>query len=153
SKKGGVDMQIIEGKEYLAIMELFIEQFVDQSSIIYLERIKKKHRFSDGLFQKGYFWECLKERNRKNEKYCIDILSNKCEFYVMWDILSSEQICVPDYYKYPMESCLKLSFQEYLKKTNTFPEDIYLFDDTFTWCVILTHEDDGKRRYCLSVGC
>ena len=46
-----------------------------------------------------------------------------------------------------------LSFQEYLEKADTFPEDIYFFDDTLTWCVILTHEDDGKRRYCLSIGC
>ena len=146
-------MQIIEGTEYLAIKELFVEQFVDQSSSFFVERIKNKHRFSDGLFQTGYFWDCLKEYDRKTEKYCIEILSSKREFYVIWDILSSEQIRIPNYYKYPTESCLKLSFQEYLERADTFPEDIYFFDDTLTWCVILTHEDDGKRRYCLSIGC
>ena len=146
-------MQIIEGTEYLAIKELFVEKFVDQSSSFYVERIKNKHCFSDGLFQTGYFWDCLKKYNRKTEKYCIEILSSKREFYVIWDILSSEQIRIPNYYKYPTEACLKLSFQEYLEKADTFPEDIYFFDDTLTWCVILTHEDDGKRRYCLSIGC
>ena len=146
-------MQIIEGIEYLAIKGLFVEQFVDQSSSFYLDRIKNKHRFSDGLFQTGYFWDCLKEYDRKTEKYCIEILSSKREFYVIWDILSSEHIHIPNYYKYPTESCLKLSFQEYLEKADTLPEDIYIFDDTLTWCVILTHEDDGKRRYCLSIGC
>ena len=146
-------MQIIEGTEYSAIKELFVEQFIDQSSRFYLERIKNKHRFSDGLFQTGYFWDCLKEYNRKTEKHCIDILSSKYEFYVLWDILSSEQILIPNDYQDPTESCLKLSFQEYLERAGTFPEDIYFFDDTLTWCVILTHEDDGKRRYCLSIGC
>ncbi len=71
----------------------------------------------------------------------------------MWDVLNSEYILNPNYYKYHKEACLKLSFQEFQEKADTFPEDIYLFDDTFTWCVILTHEDDGKRRYCLSIGC
>ena len=146
-------MQILEGNEYSTIRDLFIEQFVDQNSNFYLEHIKKKHNFSDGLFQTGYLWDCLKEHHKKTEKYCMDILSSKSEFYVVWDVLSSEHVYIPNYYKYPTESCLKLSFQEYLEKADTFPEDIYLFDDTLTWCVILTHEDDGKRRYCLSIGC
>ena len=146
-------MQIIEGKEYFAIKELFIEQFVDQNSAHFLKFIKNKHRFSDGLFQTACFWDCLKEYNRKTEKYCIEVLSSKCEFYVIWDIFSSEHVCITNYYKYPTESCLKLSFKEYLEKKESFPEDIYFFDDTLTWCVIMTHEDDGKRRYCLSVGC
>ena len=63
------------------------------------------------------------------EKYCMDILSSKSEFYMVWDVLSSEHVYIPNYYKYPIESCLKLSFQEYLEKADTFPEDIYLFDD------------------------
>lgn len=146
-------MQIIEGKEYFAIRELFIEHFINQESSFYLERIKKKHRFSDGVFQTGYLWDCLKEYNPKTEEFCIDVLSNKDDFYVIWDVLSSEHICIPNYYKYPPEACLRLSFQEFLEKANTFPEDMYLFDDTLTWCVIMTHEDDGKRRYCLSIGC
>lgn len=146
-------MTVIEGKDYSMIKELFIEQFVDRESSYYIERIQNKHRFSDGLFQTGYLWDCLKEYNKKTEKYCIDILSRKSEFYVAWDALSSEHIQIPNYYQYPRESCVKLSFQEFSKKSTTFPEDIYFFDDSFDWCVVMTHEDDGKRRYCLSIGC
>ena len=146
-------MQIIEGKEYFLIKQLFIDHFIDQNSSFYFERIKEKHRFSDGLFQTGYLWDCLNEYNRKTEKFCIDVLSNKDKFYVMWDVLSSEQIHITNYYKYPQHACIKLSFEEFSEKASTFPDDIYLFDDTFTWCIIMTHEDDGKRRYCLSIGC
>ena len=95
-------MQIIEGTEYLATKELFVEQFVDQNSNFYLERIKKKHRFSDGQFQMGYFWDCLKEYNRKTEKYCIDILSNKREFYVIWDIYNNSVCVSAPSLKYPI---------------------------------------------------
>ena len=146
-------MQIIEGKEYTMINELFIDQFVDQNSSYYLEFIKKKHCYSDGLFQTGCLWDCLKEHNRRTERYCIDLLSSKDEFYVMWDIFSSEHIFTPNYYKYPKEACLRLSFEEFSERADTFPEDVYFFDDTLTWCIIMTHEDDGKRRYCLSIGC
>lgn len=64
-----------------------------------------------------------------------------------------EHIFIPNYYKYPQEACLQLSFQEFSKIANTLPEDIYFFDDDFDWCIAMTHEDDGKRRYCLSIGC
>ncbi len=146
-------MQIIEGEKYSIIKELFIEQFINQDSSYYLEHIKEKKRYSDGMFQTGYFWDCFKEHNRKTEKYCVDVLSGKDDFYVLWDVLSSEHIFIPNYYKYPQEACLKLSFQEFSKIANTLPEDIYFFDDDFDWCIAMTHEDDGKRRYCLSIGC
>lgn len=33
-----------------------------------------------------------------------------------------------------------------------FPEDIYVFDDDLLWTyIIITHEDDGKRRICLKI--
>jgi hypothetical protein len=35
----------------------------------------------------------------------------------------------------------------------TLPEDVYFFDDSLSWTVVLTHEDDGKRRYCVTVNC
>ena len=146
-------MEIIEGSRFSTIKDLFITQFLNSSSSFYLEHIKKKHRFSDGMFQLGYLWDCLNEYNKKSEKYCLDILSSKNEFYVMWDSLSSEHIFIPNYYNYPKEACLKLSFKEFSEIAKTLPEDVYFFDDTFSWYIILTHEDDGKRRYCLAKGC
>jgi len=43
----------------------------------------------------------------------------------------------------------------YLKKL-ILPSDLYIFDETFSWCLILTHETDESEsadsRYCLFVG-
>lgn len=146
-------MQIIEGNEYLTVKELFLEQFINQESSHYKEYILNKRQYSDGLFQTGYFWDFLKEHNRKTENYCFNVLLNKEQFYVLWDALSSEHITIPNYYQYPREAGLILSSQEFLELANTLPEDVYFFDDSLIWCVALTHEDDGKRRLCYTIGC
>lgn len=32
------------------------------------------------------------------------------------------------------------------------PEDIYIFDKSFKWTIILTHEEVEGERYCFKVG-
>lgn len=146
-------MRIIQGEEYCLIKDVFEDTFVNKSSDFYKERIQTKRNFSDGLYPTGYWWDCLKNARKQTERFCFETLeSKKAPLYIMWDSLSSDQIRIPDYWKYPKESCLELMPDEFFDLYETLPEDIYVFDQTFDWMIVLTHEDDGKRRYCLSVG-
>ena len=67
----------------------------------------------------------------------------------MWDMHSCEKIWIPDYWKFPKTKILCTdAWTESLKYK--LPEDVYVFDDTFSWSVIFTHETNEKEeRYCL----
>lgn len=101
----------------------------------------------------GYFWEGLKQYHRRSENYCFErIKAQKGDIYVMWDSLENFEIQNENYWKYPAKSMLRLSVNEFFQLFVTLPEDIYVFDDSLKWSVILTHEDVfDKKRYCLSI--
>ena len=129
-------MKIIIGSEYNDLRELY------------------KMAFSNGncknYTKNGYIWENLKEYNRKSESYCMEYIKMKKDIYVMWDTLDTIEIMNPNYWKYPKESILQLSTNEFFSLFTTFPDDIYVFDDFFNWSAIFTHEDVyDKKRYCL----
>ena len=129
----------------------YIQNFVDTTKDYFVERIEQKTEFSDGLCYIGYLWDCLKNPKVISEAEASLILQGKQNLYIMWDIHSCERILIPNYWKYPKTSVLStemwsVSFKEEL------PEDIYLFDDTFSWSVIFTHEtDEQNNNFCLYV--
>ena len=67
----------------------------------------------------------------------------------MWDVNSKDYIFIPDYWKYPKEAVLSISVEEFKKIKDTLPEDVYLYDNSFSWSIALTHEySDEDERYC-----
>ena len=127
----------------------YIEEFVDSSSDYYIENIKNTRFYSDGLCYLGYLWCCLKEPCVVPEHIARNFLQNQKHLYVMWDISTCKNIFIPDYWKYPKRSVMYIEqWTDALKED--LPEDIYLFDDTFRWSVIFTHETDlNNRPYCM----
>ena len=72
------------------------------------------------------------------------------EIYVMWDIHSKDYIWIPDYWKYPKNAVLQMEPSDFENTMDTFPEDVYVFDLSFTWVIALTHEESRPgRRFCL----
>ena len=142
-------MKILQGEAFAVLKGLYEEAFVDKACPHYINTIEKKRTFSDGAFPTGYLWDCLRSPKKETEQACLALLREKEMVYVFWDVHSKEQIRIPDYYRYPRHSCLQFSPDELPALLPTLPEDVYFFDDSLTWTVILTHEDDGKRRYCL----
>lgn len=131
-------MEIIVDYEYELLRELYKLYFTKE----YKENIKSNN----------YFWENLKEYNRKSEYFCQEIIKTKKSIFVMWDTYDNFTILDVNYFKYPRKSLLKMSPDEFFLKKDSFPEDIYVFDDTFSWTVIFTHEEVlSKKRYCLAI--
>lgn len=144
-------MIILDSKKSDALRHNYVKNFVDTASTYYKENIEQKTMFSDGLCYIGYLWDCLLNPSIILESKADQILQEKRRIYIMWDIHSCDRIFISDYWKFPKEKILCTDAWAEIYKDD-LPEDIYVFDDTFSWSVIYTHETDVKdNRYCLFV--
>ena len=142
-------MEVLNSEYSQLIRELYIECFVNTQSPHYIEGVQTRIPFRDGLCYTSYLWDCLKKPKKISRNKALNLLWERKNVFIMWDIHSEERIFIPNYWKYPKESVLLLEvFDE--EKLKDLPEDIYIFDDTFSWSVILTHETDRKGNpYCI----
>lgn len=142
-------MIILNSKESDELRYKYIKNFVDVSSSYYKEHIEQRQQFSDGLCYTGYLWDCFTKPNVVPEYLLEQILSEKHDLYIMWDIHSSDRIFIPNYWKYPKLNVLHVeSWSQDLRKE--LPEDIYIFDETFSWSAVFTHETcSNSENYCL----
>lgn len=142
-------MLILDLDESNRLREKYIKTFVDTNSDFYNENIRKLRQFSDGLYYIGYLWDCFKQPNVVSENKLKEILNDKRNIYIMWDIHSSDRIFIPNYWKFPKLNILFAEFwTDKIKKD--LPEDIYLFDETFSWSAVFTHETNANEEpYCL----
>ena len=138
-------VKILDAVKSDKLRSKYIQNFVDTTKKYYIELIENKTEFSDGLCYIGYLWDCLKDPKVISEAEASRILQGKKDLYIMWDIHSCERIHIPNYWKYPKTSVLTTNMWADAFKSN-LPKDIYLFDDTFRWSVIFTHETDEKEN-------
>lgn len=131
------------------LRERYISTFVNIQSKMFIDSVQTRFRFSDGLCYTGYLWDCLKKPVVVSEAELAQELITKKDIYIMWDIHSQDRIFVPNYWKYPKECILYAkNWSEVVRKE--LPEDIYVFDESFAWSAIYTHETDLKNApYCL----
>lgn len=146
-------MKVLQKDESSLVRELYIYAFIDSESEWYINHIKTMQCCVDGLCYDGYLWECLKKGYKFiSVQHAIDILQSKKYIYLLYDLHSCEKILQPNYWKYAKAAVLFGSTEEFLSEMPHLPEDIYVFDDTFTWSVIFTHEITEKgRRICMCV--
>lgn len=135
-------MTVLSSKDSIRIREKYITTFVDTSKEYFLKYIKNICHFKDGARYTGYLWDCFKFVELKNKEFCQSFLRKKEFFYVFWDLHLVENITIDNYWKYPIDSVLCTNITELEKQRNELPEDLYLFDDSFTWTIAYTHEDD-----------
>ena len=142
---------ILDSTKSEALRCNYIKSFVDTASAYYKDNIEQNTMFSDGLCYTGYLWDCLLNPKIILESKADQLLQEKRRIYIMWDIHSCDRIFIPDYWKFPKTRVLCAdAWMEDFK--DDLPEDIYVFDDTFRWSVIFTHETDiTDNRYCLFV--
>lgn len=129
----------------------YIKNFINTSSSYYKSKIELKTLFCDGLCYSGYLWNCLLKQTVISESNADQFLHEKQKILIMWDVHSCEQTLITDYWKFSNAKILLADTWTNSFKHN-FPEDVYVFDDSFSWSVIFTHETDEKEgRYCLFV--
>lgn len=144
------NLAILPDTESEDLRQIFIDTFVNTDSEFY-KRISKKELCSDGWCYRGLLWGCFVAPKRISEKSCEAFLQDKTNLYVFWDIHSADHIGVPNYWKYPKSSVLLFSAWDREKYIESLPEDIYFFDESLTWCIAYTMEEERRRgrRLCL----
>jgi hypothetical protein len=130
----------------------YIDAFVDTSKEYYVQRIAKQQQFSDGMHNSGYLWDCLRVSSRITVQRFENEICLQSEVLVMADDHSRDQIPGAPLWPYAPHSVARLSPQELLEIRASLPEDIYVFDNSLNWTLVLTHEHDNRRRLCLAVG-
>ena len=137
-------MEIIQ-KESNEIRNKYLNTFVNKHSDYYKNYIEQTKYFSDGYAYTGYLWDCFKVISIIDTGVCEDILKDKTDLYVFWDIHSCERVCGERYWKYPKDNILSLSYEELKNEVGNLPEDIYVFDKSFSWSIAFTHETDTEN--------
>jgi hypothetical protein len=130
----------------------YLEAFVDSQGYYYRRYIGSPRQFSDGIHYEGYLWDCLRAPTRITQQAFRHELATHDELLVMADDHSRDRIIGPPLWPFPPYSVARFKPALLIEWLATLPEDIYVFDSTVTWTLVLTHEYDEKRRYCLRAG-
>lgn len=142
-------MRIMEGKKAFECREKFVSCFVDCNSDYYRDNILCGTAFLEKGSYYGYLWECYLPSEIESEQACLEFLATIKSFYVLWD-LHPDVSRQKEYWKYPKHAVLEMNVQDYMENCAKLPEDIYIFDDSFSWSIALTHESNLKNeRWCL----
>lgn len=130
----------------------YIDRFIDTDSDHYKKFISTVSEYSDGMCYTGYLWDCLINPIVINLDEVISYREKLKQVLIFWDIHSKEKIWVDDYWKFGKDSVLQLDYGDILDNLEYFPEDIYIFDESMEWTLVLTHEDNNGVRVCAKVG-
>src|ERR1051326_2848731 len=128
---------VITGVEADRIRQEYVARFVDTSSQYYREFVGVTKRYRDGVYYSGYLWDSLKHFKQIPERQILDngeMLD--AVVFVLWDLHSSEKIRIQDYWRFPKSAVLKMRWVDLLAGQAYLPEDIYIFDDSFTWSFV-----------------
>lgn len=150
-------MSFDEFKQYVSILsqndsydvrDLYINAFIDTSKICYQDTIATTHEFSDGWHYTGYLWDCLIKYEQISIYQLKARLKEFSDVIIFWDNHSCDRIVASDYWKFPKDRAIKATSNILAENLSFLPEDIYICNFSFEWTLVLTHEEDGKRRIC-----
>jgi hypothetical protein len=149
---GNTYLSILNPAESASLRADYIAKFIDTSSQYYIERIAKKHQFPDGSHAIGYLWESiLKSTLITYERFCEHVVCYN-EVLSLADDHSRSQVIGGTLWPFPPYSVIKTPPNLLLQLLPALPEDLYVFDRTFAWTLILTHEHNAQQRICVAVG-
>jgi hypothetical protein len=152
---------VLSPKESLILREKCVQIFVDTTSVAFTRRhILRQYR--DGLHYPDYLWDYLNIDVRIiSHMEAVQMIQQKKNLLLMTDDKSETLIFIPNYFKFPREAVLYIPDGKELgvqivkdEKSDRgealLPEDIYIFDETFTWLIFLTHEyiNNDTQRIC-----
>jgi hypothetical protein len=144
-------IDIIEGKRANELREKYISHFINNNSDIYKMNIYEKKKCSDGFYYSGYLWETFMSAKEIDENALLEELKQKInKLYILWDLHSKDKIEIRNYWRFPREAVLHGMTKDIVLGLEYLPEDIYIFNETFEWSLILTHEstiDDIRLCY------
>ena len=144
--------QILSPEDSTLWRQAYLEAFIDTSSEHYQRYIASRRQFSDGIHYEGYLWDHLRSPSRITiQRFRHEVILHP-EVFVLADDHSRDRIPGAPLWPYRPYSVARFHPQVLLQSLEFLPEDIYVFDSSVSWTLVLTHENDGRRRICCSVG-
>lgn len=138
-------MMVISGNDARILRNKFINTFVDKNSKWYHTLVEQVQE-SQGKYYYGYLWDSLFREHLEivGMDFVINNLRNRNYIYVFWDNHPKSYFTYRNpNWEYPRNCLLRLSFPEWEGMKDLLPEDCYIFDDTMTWAIALTHEESS----------
>jgi hypothetical protein len=121
----------------------FVDTFIDKENEYYNSNIANP--IQEQCYS-GYLWEVFINKEVKDEACLVNYIQALDKVNVIWD----NNLFVREYARFPKNSLIEMSGNEFLEIIPTFPEDIYVFDDTYSWAISFTHESNlDNSRFCL----
>lgn len=142
--------QILSPEESAFWREAYLDAFVDTASEHYRRYIASPRSFSDGPHYEGYLWDCLRSPTRITIERFRHEIEKYPEVLVMADDHSRNRIPGAPLWPYPSLSVARFTPRVLVESLAELPEDLYLFDESVSWTLGVTHEHDGKRRICFA---
>ena len=142
--------QLIVRYEADQLIQRYISRFIDMDSNYYKEYIATYKKFSDGWFYIGYLWDCLKNRKMIREEKAMLRACVNSSVFVFWDLHSSVDMGAQGYWKkFQRPLVLSLKYGDLPSGRQYLPDDVYIFDETYSWTLVFTHEYiSGQQRVC-----
>ena len=127
------------------LISLFILAFIDQSSQRYMTCLSDYYDNEQG-FSRCVLWDCIKGANRVSFQHVISTVITERHVYCLKD-----PSCTTAFQDISLFELSGSEAQAFIRSCDEF-EDYYLFDDSFEWTCVVTHEWlENDRRYCLMV--
>jgi hypothetical protein len=141
-------VQVFDEVKSNELRKKYKDTFINQKEEDYERHIGFKE--SEGIqYYDGYLWDFLIIFHAVLEDEIYQNLKNLDQkVYVMWDLHSKER----SYPNFRRDVEINVNSIDLLHGLEFLPEDIYIFDDSFQWTMILTHEDTREEtRACFKL--
>lgn len=164
-----VDFEVVDAKRAKQLREKFIERFADTESGYFRDYYDESDEYV-----RHFLWDCLKDcsgdKKRCTQEQAAEFLERFDSVYFMWDFWRSGTVFADEYRGAVIKTSGlqvgQLSVNEWNAEIEAekhecyiehpqLPSDIYVFDESFSWYVIFTHEFndcdslDDIVRYCI----
>jgi len=143
-------IEILSSEERRKVRISYQTSFLSVDSKSFKENIEVMHKYVDGYCYNGYLWDYLRDPVQIDELHAKQTLKGLNRIYVLWDINSCEKILIEDYWKFDKYDVLLLDSETLIDGMHLLPEDIYIFDTSYKWTIIFTHEYIENNRYCIT---
>ena len=109
-------------------------------------------QFPDREAYAGYLWDFLDTKRVVSEDELWAFVMCVPQVYAMTDLHSSELVRVDGDYVLGEGEIVEAEPVTLRRGLPFLPEDLYMFDATYSWVAALTHEEVDGDRFCLISG-
>ncbi len=105
-----------------------------------------RRRFDDAFLRDehttGPRWGCLRQRQRVSLARLWATVAGVETVHLMWDPPADGRPTPPCVGAFALDAVLRCRVEDLERGVEWLPEDLYVFDETFTWSAIFTRESD-----------